>query len=186
MQDIIEKLKSLDGITSKAAEKILFDLIINKSKLDNVNELINQIRHDYSICEICFFYKYKNKCKFCDESNRKKTLICVVSKMTDAYRILNSEFKGLIHVLGGEINVQKGITPNKLKIDELIKRIHDNIEIIMGLNYTFEGEVTFNFIVNKINNKKVKVTRFARGISSGSVINYIDEDTLNNAIKNRK
>ncbi|QEH61206.1 recombination protein RecR [Spiroplasma chinense] len=186
MDELIELLKQFDGIGNKAAKKIFFEIMTSKSKKDKLVETIEKISNSYKICETCYFYRFENLCKFCDDATRNQELICVVSYITDAQRILESNYRGLIHVLNGEINLNKNIHPENLKMEELFARINKDKEIILALNLTFEGEVTANYIGNKIKSSVKKVSRIARGIPLGGVIDYIDNETLENAITNRK
>ncbi|QGS51375.1 toprim domain-containing protein [Spiroplasma tabanidicola] len=186
MDEIIEILKEFEGIGSKAAKKIFFQIMTSNSKKDKLIEVINKISDNYSVCQICNFYKYKKVCQFCDDSSRDRNLICVVSYITDGQRILESNFKGLVHILNGEINLNKNLQPESLKIKELFARINKEVEILLALNLTFEGEVTANYIANQIKDNTKSVTRIARGIPLGGVLDYIDTETLEDAIKNRK
>ncbi|WP_339020914.1 toprim domain-containing protein [Spiroplasma endosymbiont of Atherix ibis] len=178
--------KKIDGIGKKVAEKIIFDLIIDKEKIDSLEEILSQIKNTYNECERCFFFKENNKCSFCDNKNRNENIICVVSTKMDAIKILDSSYNGLIHILNGEINLNKNIGPEKLKLSELFVRINKEIELLLALNLTFEGEVTSNYIANKAKNITEKISRIARGIPLGGVIDYIYQEPLNDAIANRK
>lgn len=186
MDEIIELLKEFEGISSKAAKGIFFEVMTSKTKKEKLIETINKISNDFSICEKCFFYKNKNICAFCDNQSRDKKIICVVSFLMDAQKIYDSNFKGLIHVLNGEINIVKNIHPENLKIPDLFARINMETEIILALNLTFEGEVTANFLATKLKNKCRSVSRIARGIPMGGVLDYIDKETIDDAIVNRK
>ncbi|WP_338985112.1 toprim domain-containing protein [Spiroplasma endosymbiont of Diplazon laetatorius] len=186
MDKLIEDLKKIDGVGKKAAEKILFDLIINKDKVDSLESVLEKIRKTYSECERCFYFKENNSCAFCDNKNRNENIICVVSTKMDALKILDSSYNGMIHVLNGEINLNKNIGPETLKMSELFVRINKGIELLLALNLTFEGEVTSNYIANKAKGISEKISRIARGIPLGGVIDYIDQETLNDAILNRK
>ncbi|AOG59963.1 recombination protein RecR [Spiroplasma helicoides] len=186
MDELIELLKEFDGIGQKAAKKMFFQIMTSKLKKQKLIEVIEKISNDYEICERCFFYKYKKLCSFCDSQIRDKNLICVVSDILNAEKILNSKFKGIIHVLNGEININKNVHPEKLKIEELFARINSEVEILLALNLTFEGEVTANYIATKLKDKAKNITRIARGIPLGGVLDYMDNETLEDAIKNRK
>ncbi|AGR40705.1 toprim domain-containing protein [Spiroplasma taiwanense] len=186
MEKLIEYLKNINGISSKSAEKIIFDLIINKNKLLNLEEFLKKIKLDYDECGECFFYRENRTCLFCDNDQRDKKIICVVSTKIDAKKILNSNYKGIIHVLNGEINLNKNIDPEKLTLNKLFARINMDTELLLALNLTFEGEVTANFIYNKVKSNCSKISRIARGIPLGGVLDYIDQETLNDAILNRK
>ncbi|AGR41712.1 toprim domain-containing protein [Spiroplasma diminutum] len=186
MDKIVEELKKIDGVTKKSAEKIIFDLIINKDKIDILENILKDIKNIFNECETCFYFKENNLCTFCDNENRNRNIICVVSTKMDAIKIAESNYNGMIHVLNGEINLNKNIGPEKLKMTELFVRINKDIEMLLALNLTFEGEVTSNYIANKAKGICEKISRIARGIPLGGVLDYIDQETLNDAILNRK
>lgn len=185
IEDIIFKLKGINGISTKTAEKILFDLVSN-NKIDDLMEVIAMINNDISICDKCFFIRENNVCPFCNDKGRNTSKLCVVATITDGFRISKSQYDGLIHVLGGEIDLRKNILPDSLDFDSLVKRADNFKEAILAFNYTIEGEVTANYIMKKLSTKKIKVTKLAKGMPVGNVLDYVDETTLNDAFKNRK
>ena len=99
-----------------------------------------------------------------------------------------NEFKGYYHVLGGVLDPLHGVTPDKLKTDELIAKIQKNKlkEIILAFNPDMEGEATMIYLNDLLKPFKVKLTRLARGMPVGSDLEYTDEITLSNAFKNRR
>ncbi|QHX35563.1 recombination protein RecR [Spiroplasma sp. TIUS-1] len=185
IEDIILKLKGINGISTKTAEKILFDLISN-DKLDDLTEVIAMINSDLSLCDKCFFVRENKKCIFCDANDRNNSKLCVVATIADGFRISKSKYDGLIHVLGGEIDLRKNILPDSLDFNSLISRVNNFKEVILAFNYTIEGEVTSNYIIKRLSTKKIKVTKLAKGMPVGNVLDYVDETTLNDAFKNRK
>ncbi|WP_338983531.1 recombination mediator RecR [Spiroplasma endosymbiont of Othius punctulatus] len=185
INEIVQDLKKINGISTKTAEKILFDLVSN-NKIDDLLEVIAKINNDISICKKCFYIMEQNTCDFCDNEERNKVKLCVVATITDAYRIANSKFDGMIHVLGGEIDLRKNILPDSLDFQALIDRSDSFKEIILAFNYTIEGEVTSNYIIKKLSTKKIKITKLAKGMPVGNVLDYVDDNTLNDAFTNRK
>ena len=96
-------------------------------------------------------------------------------------------FRGVYHVLGGVISPINGITPDKLAIADLIKRVKDGVkEVIIATNPTVEGETTATYISSLLKNTGVTVSRLAYGIPVGGDIEYADEVTLNRAIEGRR
>src|SRR5699024_10680138 len=96
-------------------------------------------------------------------------------------------FDGVFHVLGGEIDLHKNVSPIDLKINQLFDRINnEEVEVIIALNATFKGELTSNYLAQELKNKKIRVSKIARGIPFGGVINYIDKETIDNALKKRE
>ncbi|AKU79253.1 toprim domain-containing protein [Spiroplasma turonicum] len=186
MKDLVERLKKIEGITEKTSEKIIFDLIENDNKLTLLKETLDYIEKNYKSCEVCNYYKFKNICDFCDNKTRDKNLICVVTSKKEAKKVFKSNYKGLIHVLNGEINLNKNILPESIHLPNLFARISKETEVIIATNLTFNGEVTANYILNSLKNECKKITRLARGIPFGGSLDYLDDETLTNAIENRK
>lgn len=184
---LIDTIKKINGVGKKASSKIIFDLISNPEHLNSLKDMCKDIESSFSECENCFYIKIDNFCEACDGSTRNTKQICVVSQPQDVKTIIDSEFyNGVFHVIKGEININKNASPEKLKINELFDKISKGDEIILALNSTFEGEVTANYIASNIKEKDVKITRLARGIPIGGVLDYIDKETLKNALDNRK
>jgi recombination protein RecR len=118
--------------------------------------------------------------------NSKK--ICVVSTILDAKNIIDKDvFDGVFHVIKGEIDINKNLGASELKIGELFDRIKDSdkVEVIVALNATFKGEITSNYLIQELLARHIKVSRLARGIPFGGMVNYVDKETIKNALKNR-
>ena len=98
-------------------------------------------------------------------------------------------FNGVYHVLGGLLNPSEGVTPDKLRIKQLLARLRKDKtnEIILGLNPTIEGESTIIYLKKKLKEDfpEIKITRLSRGLPMGGDLEYADEITLASAINNR-
>ncbi|MFM8455979.1 MAG: recombination mediator RecR, partial [Ignavibacteria bacterium] len=138
-------------------------------------------------CSLCFTYTEHDPCPICSSDKRDRSVICVVEQPTDVLIIERmSEFKGIYHVLHGNINPLEGIHPDDLKIRELIARLNEQVtEIILALNPTVEGEVTMQYLARMIKPLNIIVSRPARGIPIGSELEYTDEATLSKALESR-
>ena len=124
----------------------------------------------------------------CSNSNRDNSKICVVEEPLDIVPIERTRaYNGLYQVLHGVISPMNGIGPENLKIDKLLERIKSqNIEeIIIPTNPKLEGEATAMYIQNLVGPLKIKITRLARGLPSGSDIEYADDSTLEHALNSR-
>jgi recombination protein RecR len=90
-------------------------------------------------------------------------------------------------VIKGEIDINKNLGASELKIGELFDRIKDSdkVEVIVALNATFKGEITSNYLIQELLARHIKVSRLARGIPFGGMVNYVDKETIKNALKNR-
>jgi recombination protein RecR len=185
----IEELSKLPGIGKKTAQRLALYLL--KSTPENVNNLLNAIQDlktKIHFCERCFNISEENLCRICQNYRRDSTIICVVEEASDVIAIERSnEFTGIYHVLGGVLSPLSGISPDELKIKELIRRFEsENIkEVILALNPDTEGETTSLYLAKLLKPLGVKVTRIARGLPIGGDLEFADEATIGRAMLNR-
>lgn len=189
VNNLINYFSKLPGIGPKTAERLVFYLIKqDKSLLDSFGNALLHARDNLKFCEECGQISEEKICNICSNQNRNHSLICVVADIADILPLEKAkEFNGIYHVLNGTLNPIEGITPEKLRIKELEKRILDKKiqEIILALNPTIDGETTAMFLINLLKNKNIKITKLARGLPQGSDLEYADEITLANAFKGR-
>ncbi|MFA5188885.1 MAG: recombination mediator RecR [Patescibacteria group bacterium] len=191
IQNLIDQFSKLPGIGPKTAERLVFSFLkwTQKDKEDFASAFA-QINGSITHCSVCFNISEKDPCPICTDLTRDKSKICVVAESHDLAAIENTnEFKGHYHVLGGVLEPLHGITPDKLKTDELAAKIQKNkiSEIILAFNPDMEGEATMIYLKNLLQPfKKITITRLARGMPVGADLEYTDEITLSNALKNRK
>ena len=113
-------------------------------------------------------------------------LLCVVEDPADIYTFENTgSFNGKYHVLGGNLSPLDGIGPNDLRMNELLNRIKDGMEVILATNPSIEGDATALYISKLLQEKDISITRLARGIPLGSSLEYTDEATLAKALEGR-
>jgi len=193
IKELIEVLQKLPSIGYKTAEKITFFLISDESDLfKEIINAISNLKNNIIECSNCYAITMKtiNPCKIC-VSKERENKICLVSNIKDVIHIeeTNSYF-GKYHVLKGLINPIENITPEKLTIEKLIKRIEVEkiAEVIFALPTTLEGETTINYISKKIKkiNNSIILTKLGIGLPAGSELDYADKITIINAIKERK
>ena len=128
-------------------------------------------------------------CNICSDSARDASVICVVAEPKDVMAFERTrEYNGLYHVLHGVISPMNGITPDKLKIRELLTRLAEGEieEVIVATNPTVEGEATAMYLSRLLKPIGIKVTRLAYGVPMGSDLEYADEITLFRAIEGRR
>lgn len=185
---LIEIFEKLPSIGHKTAERLVFHILnnFNENDIDNFNFNLNNLK-EIKKCEICQNITENKRCDICLDENRTKNIIMVVSDVTDLYRIEESKmYFGKYHVLNGLINFSKGIDIEDLNIESLFQRLNDVEEVIVATNNTLEGELTANYIKERINsNFNVKVTKLAYGLPAGGDIKYADNMTLQKAFENR-
>lgn len=189
LEKLIEQFRKLPGVGRKSAVRMAFSVLdLSDEAAENFSSAITDAKKQIRHCEICHNLSVDEVCPICADDTRDHTLICVVE---DAKAILAFEkvrgFRGVYHVLGGVISPINGITPDKLAIADLIKRVKDGVkEVIIATNPTVEGETTATYISSLLKNTGVTVSRLAYGIPVGGDIEYADEVTLNRAIEGRR
>ena len=189
IQNLINEFNKLPGIGPKTSERFVFYLLKQpKEEISRLAQVLENLKDKITYCSVCQNVSEKNPCIICSDQKRSKTTICVVAESHDMASIENTgEFNGLYHVLGGNLNPLENITPDKLKIKELVQRIKkDGVkEIILALNPDLEGESTTLYLTKLLKPLNIKITRLARGLPMGSDLEYADEVTLSNALKGR-
>ncbi len=148
------------------------------------------VKDNLTTCEICFNISEKSQCSICSDDKRNNHIICVVEEPLNVLAIESARiFKGLYHVLYGVISPVNAIGPDNLKISELTERIKNNEikEIIIATNPTLQGDATASYIRDMIMelDKSIEISRLARGLPSGSDIEYVDDSTLVHALNSR-
>jgi len=190
IQNLIDQFCKLPGIGPKTAERLVFFMLkMPKSDRENFAAALTQINGSIIHCSTCFNISEKDPCSICADKSRDKSKICVVAETHDLAAIENTgDFKGLYHVLGGVLDPLAGMTPDRLKINELLAKLQKNkiSEIILAFNPDLEGEATMIYLNNLLKPFKIKITRLARGMPVGADLEYTDEITLSSALKNRK
>nr|WP_317356860.1 recombination mediator RecR [uncultured Tyzzerella sp.] len=187
---LIEELSKLPGIGGKSAQRLAF-YIINMPE-ENAKALTNSIldvKESIKYCSICCNLTDTDPCNICSNEKRDKTLLMVVEDPRDmaAYE-KTREYKGLYHILNGAISPMTGITPQDIKIKELLERLKDNTieEVILATNPNIEGEATAMYIGRLLKPIGVKVSRIAHGVPVGGDLEFVDEVTLSRALQGRQ
>lgn len=189
IKNLLDQFNRLPSVGPKTALRYCFYLLKRpKNELENFANAILSVKNSISECSACFGLSESLICEICSDPRRDKTQICVVATEEDRAAIENTrEFKGVYHILGDLINPLEGITPAHLKIRELEIRITTNTqEIILAFNSTIEGETTILYLTNLLKGYNIKISRLARGLPVGSELEYADEITLTDALKERK
>lgn len=190
IEELTEALHLLPGIGRRTAERIAYQILeMDDFNVNRIVDAINNVKKRISICPICGAYMEKETCQFCKDELREKDKIIVVTSYKDAlaFEKLNS-FHGLYHILGGNISATKGVGPNDIKIDSLLKRVKENNinEVILATDPTVEGETTALYIARLLEEQKINTTRLAYGLPMGGHLTYADELTLLRSLEGRK
>jgi len=189
IESLIEQFAQLPGIGRKSAERIAFYILNNMSDADaeHMAEVISYSKKSVTFCDICQNLTDISPCPICASSKRDTSTICVVEESKDVSAIEKTgQYHGLYHVLHGVISPIDDITPDDIKIKELLLRLNSEVkEVIMATNPTVNGTATAVYIQRLLAPMGVKVTRIAHGIPIGSVLEYADEMTLTKALEGR-
>jgi len=194
IQNLINQLSKLPDMGPRAASRLVFYLINQEQKdLDDLSSLIKDLKTKIHLCSQCFNITGKDNqlCHICQDTKRDKETICLVENVLNIIPLEKTkQYHGLYHVLGGLISPTDGFGPENLKIKELTARIKNSQpaikEIIFALSPTTEGDTTLLYIERLLKPLNIKITRLGRGLSMGSDLEYIDENTLTSALLGRK
>jgi len=185
---LINEFTKLPGVGAKTAQRYAYKVInMTEDEAKEFADCIINAKKQVHYCKICGNFTDSDICDIC--KTRDPSVICVVKEPKDVIAMEKiNEFKGVYHVLHGTISPMEGITPNDIKIKELLERIKKGgvEEIIMATNPDVEGEATSMYISSLIKPLGIKVTRLAHGIPIGSDLEYADEVTLSRALIERK
>jgi recombination protein RecR len=188
--ELVEQLGRLPGVGRKSAERLAFHLLrIPEAEALALAEAIRRVRQDVRYCATCFNLAETDTCSLCGDSSRDATRICVVEQPRDLMSLEQSGvFKGVYHVLLGKIAPLDGIGPDQLTIDALVDRVRTGnfVEVIMATNPTVEGDGTALHISNLLSEFPVQITRLARGITAGSVLEYANREMIADALNGRQ
>lgn len=198
IQNLINKFSRLPGLGPKSAERLVFYLLkLPNDDLKKLAKDLENLKGEIKVCQNCFNFSSQNPCEICSDKKRDYSTICVVAQPSDLQVIEKTgEYQGLYHILGGVLNPVEGVTPDQLKIRELINKVKSSLskvqsskpikEIIIATNPDLEGESTAMYLARQLKPFKIKITRLAKGLPMGSNLEYADEITVSNALKGRR
>ena len=189
IQDLVEAFKQLPGIGVKSAQRIVFYLLQgNSEKALFLAETINNSLVSIQECKICRMYSEGDLCEICKDNKRNQNILCIVESPADLIALENTmQFNGRYFVLMGHLSPIDGIGPDELKTNQL-EIIFDQQsinEIIIATSPTVDGEATAAHIASVAESFDIKATRIAYGVPFGGEIEYVDSNTLIQAILNR-
>jgi recombination protein RecR len=187
---VIDALGKLPGIGRKSAERLAYHILrVNKAEALALADAIRDVRENVHYCRTCYNLAEGDECEVCRDPKRDRSLLCVVEQPRDVMALEQAAaFRGLYHVLLGRIAPLDGIGPDQLTIEPLVERVRTGnfVEIIMATNPTTEGDGTALYISNLLGEFPVKLTRLARGITTGSILEYTNKEILADALSGRQ
>jgi len=190
IENLIEELTKLPGIGRKTAQRLAFFILtMSEEEAKGIARAINEVKDKARFCKECFNITDSELCSICKSNSRDRSKICVVEEPSNIIVIERTKyFHGLYHVLLGALSPIDGLTPDKIKINELIERVKKNEikEVIIATNPNTKGEMTAQYIREILKPFDLEVTRIAYGLPIGGDIEFADEVTLSKALEGRR
>ncbi len=189
LENAVESLSKLPGIGKKTALRLALHLLNSEDlETEQLADSLLKMKHNIMLCDRCYNISDTKVCSICSNPRRDENTLCVVADMRDVLAIeRTASYNGLYHVLGGVISPIEGISPNDLKIAQLVQRTQkeDIKEIILALPATIEGDTTNFYIFRQLKDFEGKISVISKGIAVGDALEYVDEVTLGRSIQNR-
>jgi recombination protein RecR len=190
LQAVVDELGRFPGVGPKSAQRIAFWLM--RQPVEDVHRLaesLDDMKVNLSFCEqCCNFAESGGLCPICSDSRRDQTTICVVESPPDVVAVERSRaFQGTYHVLHGLLNPLEGVTPDRLRIQELLQRLHGPVkEVILCFNANLEGDATAMYLGRLLQVPGLVVSQPANGLPVGGDLEFADDLTLSRAITGRR
>ena len=188
---LVSCLKRLPGVGPKQAERLAIHILrAPRSDAEALASAMLRAKDLVKSCRLCLNYTEENECRICGDPGRDGSLLCVVEQPADVTAIERSQgFRGVYHVLHGRLSPLRGIGPENIRINELVKRLGNGStisEVILATDPDTEGEATALYLAQTLKGLPVRVTRIAQGVPMGGHLDYMDEQTISTAMKTRR
>jgi recombination protein RecR len=188
--NLVNEFNKLPGIGKKSAERLTYHILrVHATEALALADAIRRVKENVRYCQVCYNLSEEDKCAICRDPKRQQDVLCVVEQPRDLIVLEQTGiYHGLYHVLLGRIAPLDGIGPDQLTIDALVRRIREGgiNELIMATNPTTEGDGTALYISNLLAELPVRITRLARGITPGSVLELANREILTDALQGRQ
>jgi len=184
--NLIDEFAKLPGIGKKSAERLAYHVLrVSDAEALALADAIRDVKQNVRHCQVCYNLAEGDRCTICRDVTRQQDVLCVVEQPRDLMALEESgTYRGLYHVLLGRIAPLEKISPSQLTIEALVERVRGGSfkEVIMATNPTVEGDGTALHISNLLADFPVRITRLARGITTGSVLEFANKEMLADAL----
>ncbi len=189
LETLIKLLSRLPGLGPRSARRAVLYLVKKReTRMQPLVEAMQKVLETVKTCSVCGNLDTKDPCTICSDPRRDGSVICVVRDVSDLWAIERSgAFRGQYHVLGGLLSAMEGTGPDDLRLNVLENRIKSaqTNELILALPATVDGQTTGHYIAERMRPLNVKVTFLAQGIPVGGELDYLDDGTIQTALRAR-
>ncbi|MEX2145223.1 MAG: recombination mediator RecR [Candidatus Spechtbacterales bacterium] len=196
LEELQKIFEAFPGIGPRQSSRFVFFLMKQpKEEIDKIIHALNEMKKEVRLCRECYLPAGSvQDCFVCSDLKRDKNIVYVVEKESDALNMESAKIlDGVYFVLGENISPMQGLQTAKERAKDLVRRVKKHgggKEIVLALNNTREGNFTALYVEELLKEnfggKEIKITRLGRGLSTGSELEYSDEETLRNALENRR
>jgi len=197
VERLLAELTRLPGVGRRSAERLAFYLLkASPEEALGLARAIEDVKRTVRQCRVCFNLSDGELCAVCSDERREREKVLVVERPRDLIALeLTGAYRGLYHVLMGRIDPLDGVGPGDLTVPALLARVKEGSvqpggvavrEVILGLNPTLEGDGTALYLAEEVSRRGVKLSRLARGLPSGSQLEYASKAVLADAIEGRQ
>jgi recombination protein RecR len=189
---LIEALRRLPGVGVRSASRMAYHLLQHdRTGAEQIALALQQAVQRVGHCSVCHTLSETHVCAICEDPARDPTRLCVVETPADQSALERTAvFQGRYHVLMGRLSPLDGVQPMDTGMPGLIERVRRDAdtlqEVILATNFTAEGEATAHVLAQSLKGLGVKVSRLARGVPSGSELEYVDLGTIAHALIDRR
>jgi recombination protein RecR len=187
---LIQLLARLPGLGPRSARRAVLQLIKRRESLmQPLAQALADAAEAILVCGTCGNLDTVEPCGICMDEKRDGSTVCVVEDLADLWALERTRsFRGRYHVLGGSLSAIDGVGPEDLNIAGLVARAEtgDIQEVILAMNLTVDGQTTAHYIADRLRHTEVDVTRLAHGVPVGGELDYLDDGTLETALRSRR
>lgn len=189
IEQLISLLAKLPGLGPRSARRAALNLIKRKETLmQPLAKAMAATAEQIKTCSVCGNLDTRDPCKLCNDPRRDPSIICVVEDVADLWALERTlAFRGHYHVLGGTLSALDGVSPDDLRIPQLVERANVGgiKEVILATNATVDGQTTAHYIADRLEEKGIAVSGLAHGVPVGGELDYLDDGTISAALKAR-
>ena len=190
IERLIGIFSTLPTMGPRSARRAVLSLLNQpKVRIEPLIQTLQEVLDKVGECPICGNMDTGTPCSVCSDPRRDKKQLCVVQDIADLWALERAGiFHGVYHVLGGVLSAINGVGPEELRLSQLVERVQSGEveEIILALPATVDGQTTAHYVAQRIEKYPVKLTTLARGVPVGGELDYLDDGTLQMALKSRR